>query len=30
VAEAAKVWLGVGLLGSAGAAGLIFFRIRHI
>ena len=28
--EAAKVWLGVGLLGSAGAAGLIFARIRRL
>jgi hypothetical protein len=27
--EAAKVWLGVGLLGSAGAAGLVFARIRR-
>lgn len=29
-AEAAKVWLGVGLVGSAGAAGLVFTRIRRI
>jgi hypothetical protein len=29
-AEAAKVWLGVGLVGSAGAAGLLFVRIRKI
>ncbi|MCP8998585.1 hypothetical protein NFC73_02375 [Pseudarthrobacter sp. RMG13] len=29
-AEPAKVWLGVGLLGSAGAAGLLFARIRQI
>ncbi|WP_066292865.1 hypothetical protein [Arthrobacter sp. B6] len=29
-AEAAKVWLGVGLVGSAGAAGLIFTRIRRL
>jgi hypothetical protein len=28
-AEAAKVWLGVGLVGSAGAAGLVFTRIRR-
>ncbi|MDQ0677694.1 hypothetical protein QFZ30_001076 [Arthrobacter pascens] len=28
--EAAKVWLGVGLLGTAGAAGLVFARIRRI
>jgi len=27
---AAKVWLGVGLVGSAGAAGLVFTRIRRI
>lgn len=29
-AEPAKVWLGVGLVGSAGAAGLVFARIRRI
>ncbi|MDI3193154.1 hypothetical protein QK290_00475 [Pseudarthrobacter sp. AL07] len=29
-AEPAKVWLGVGLVGSAGAAGLLFTRIRKI
>lgn len=29
-AETAKVWLGVGLVGSAGAAGLVFTRIRRI
>ncbi|WP_248759796.1 hypothetical protein [Pseudarthrobacter sp. SSS035] len=29
-AEPAKVWLGVGLVGSAGAAGLLFARIRQI
>ncbi len=29
-AEPAKVWLGVGLVGSAGAAGLLFARIRRI
>lgn len=29
-AEAVKVWLGVGLVGSAGAAGLVFTRIRRI
>ncbi|MBT2531925.1 hypothetical protein J7E83_07275 [Arthrobacter sp. ISL-48] len=28
-AGTAKVWLGVGLLGSAGAAGLVFARIRR-
>jgi hypothetical protein len=28
-AEPAKVWLGVGLLGTAGAAGLLFARIRR-
>jgi len=28
-AEAGKVWLGVGLVGSAGAAGLVFTRIRR-
>lgn len=28
-AETAKVWLGVGLVGSAGAAGLVFTRIRR-
>ncbi|MHA7288319.1 hypothetical protein ACX80V_01545 [Arthrobacter sp. MDT3-24] len=28
-AEPAKVWLGVGLVGSAGAAGLLFARIRQ-
>ena len=28
-AEAAKVWIGVGLVGSAGAAGLVFTRIRR-
>lgn len=28
--EAAKIWLGVGLVGSAGAAGLLFARIRRI
>jgi hypothetical protein len=27
-AETTKVWLGVGLVGSAGAAGLLFARIR--
>ncbi|MCU1434687.1 MAG: hypothetical protein JWR71_1412 [Pseudarthrobacter sp.] len=27
--ETAKVWLGVGLVGSAGAAGLLFTRIRN-
>jgi hypothetical protein len=27
---AAKVWLGVGLVGSAGAAGLVLTRIRRI
>jgi hypothetical protein len=27
--EATKVWLGVGLLGSAGVAGLVFARIRR-
>ncbi len=26
--ETTKVWLGVGLVGSAGAAGLVFARIR--
>lgn len=29
-AEPAKVWLGMGLVGSAGAAGLLFARIRRI
>jgi hypothetical protein len=29
-AEAAKVWLGVGLVGSAGAAGFVFTRIRRL
>ncbi|HEY8754361.1 MAG TPA: hypothetical protein VIM40_12030 [Arthrobacter sp.] len=29
-AEPGKVWLGVGLVGSAGAAGLLFARIRRI
>lgn len=29
-AEPAKVWLGVGLVGTAGAAGLLFARIRRI
>ena len=28
-AEAAKVWLGVGLVGTAGAAGFVFTRIRQ-
>lgn len=28
--EAGKVWLGVGLVGSAGAAGLVFARIRRL
>lgn len=28
-AEAARVWLGVGLVGSAAAAGLVFTRIRR-
>ncbi|MDE8667285.1 hypothetical protein PY310_01655 [Pseudarthrobacter sp. H3Y2-7] len=27
-AETTKVWLGVGLVGSAGAAGLLLARIR--
>ena len=27
--EAAKVWMGVGLVGSAGAAGLVLTRIRR-
>lgn len=29
-AEAAKVWVGVGLVATAGAAGLIFTRIRRL
>lgn len=28
--EAAKVWVGVGLVGSAGAAGLVLTRIRRL
>jgi hypothetical protein len=27
--ETAKIWLGAGLMGSAGAAGLVFYRIRR-
>ncbi|UZX03957.1 hypothetical protein F8G81_16130 [Arthrobacter sp. CDRTa11] len=28
--ETAKVWLGLGLVGSAGAAGLVFAKIRRL